>query len=331
MRFPLSLVEVVRHQFMTAPQCSYYFLAISNFPIIYSYLGVTKLLEQDSPNYSMTRVPCGYAVIINNAEFENNIEPILESREGSEVDVARMTELFEWLQFKVVVYRNRTAEEVESTVRRYRVDVDHSNFDCFVLFLMSHGFKDGIFGSDNKKVFMDNIRRQLTADECYSLANKPKLIFVQACRGGGIDKGFLVTDSPLSQGVANTSHEVSGDSFPTSTPRNLSPTCDYGQYHIPDIDVRWIPKDADIFITYASTANHTALRNSVTGGWFVTQLYEVVRKYAKKEDLQSMITKVTGQVSAIKGRIKDTTGYSMQCPEHTGNLRKKLFFNPRKS
>ncbi|XP_028394044.1 caspase-8-like [Dendronephthya gigantea] len=293
--------------------------------------GVSKMLEQDSPNYSMRNVPCGYAVIINNAEFDNTVEPKLGSREGSEVDVIRMTELFEWLQFNVAVYINKTADEIESIVRKYGVDIDHNNFDCFVLFLMSHGFEDGIFGSDNKKVFMANIRRQLIADKCYSLANKPKLIFVQACRGGKTDKGFVVTDSPISKGTTKPSQEISGNSNPTSASSNLNQPWNHSQYHIPDIDVQYIPQDADMFITYASTANHAALRNTTTGGWFVTQLYEVFRDNAEKEDLQSMITKVTGHVSSIKHVIRNTKDYAMQCPEHTGNLRKKLFFNPKKS
>ncbi|CAB3978180.1 caspase-9 [Paramuricea clavata] len=282
--------------------------------------GILKSFQNDldSP-YPMTHVPCGYAVIINNSDFHPYTK--LEQREGSEKDVKTMEELFKWLQFNVDIYENQTAAEIVSIVRKYRVEIDHTNFDCFVLFLMSHGFEDGIFGTDGRRVKLrEEIRKQLTADKCFSLANKPKLIFVQACRGGEADKGFVVSDSPDDQFSVRTTPAQVVNNYPTYTPSNLDVTPDYN----PEVDVEYIPQDSDIIIAYASTAYHAALRHTETGGWFVTQLYEVMRKYAKDEDLQSMITRVTGLVSAKKTRQN-----LMQCPEQIGNLRKKVFFKPK--
>ena len=287
--------------------------------------GILKLLQSDPDGpYPMTNVPCGYAVIINNYEFDEATR--LEFRYGSDVDVRKMKELFQWLQFEVDVYENRTADQIKSIVRKYCYGKEHTKFDCFVLFLMSHGYADGVFGTDGNLVNVRrDIRKFLTAGECFSLANKPKLIFVQACRGGGADKGFVVIESghPLVKNAP--SQQVSN--YPTTyTPSNLDITPGFS----PDVDVEYIPEDSDILISYASTAYHAALRNTYTGGWFVTKLYDVIFEFAKTEDLQSMITRVTREVASQKKVTKNKEVY-MQCPEQIGNLRKKVFFNLKKS
>ena len=274
----------------------------------------------------MRHVPCGFAVIINNRFEEkatvHGTKILLDVRDGSETDVVRMEELFKWLQFEVVVHEDKTADEIISIVRQYTVGTDHDHYDCFVLFLMSHGFEDGIYGSDGKPVYLrTQIRKYLIADMCCSLANKPKLIFVQACRGQDADKGYVLTDSP-SQAEPAPKQET--NSITPYTPSNLDLAPNYNGR----INVGYIPQDADIMITYASTANHAAVRNVVTGGWFVTQLYKVMYENAKTEDLQSMITKVTDEVAkerCVGSQMKPL----MQCPELTGNLRKKLFFKPK--
>ena len=59
---------------------------------------------------------------------------------------------------------------------------DHSQFDAFILFMMSHGSNGHIFGINERSVNIDNeIASVLGA--CPSLVNKPKLVFFQACRG----------------------------------------------------------------------------------------------------------------------------------------------------
>jgi hypothetical protein len=271
----------------------------------------------------MTHVPCGYAVIINNILFDEDTK--LEVREGSDIDVKKMEKLFHWLQFKVEKHENKTAAEIVSIVRKYQVEIDHSKYDCFVLFLMSHGFAHGIYGTDGEKVFIQrDIREHLTADKCYSLAKKPKLIFVQACRGGNPDKPVVVTDSPSPQAGTMPSQEISSQQ--SYIPANLDHSSDFISPEFQHPEVTCVPQDSDIMIAYAATANHAALRNVTTGGWFVSQLYDVMDKYAATEDLQSMMTKVTGKV-ATRRSARDY----MQCPELNGNLRRKVYFKPSKS
>jgi len=60
--------------------------------------------------------------------------------------------------------------------------LDHSQYDAFILFMMSHGSKGHIAGIDENKVNIDDDIAGVLG-RCPSLKNKPKLIFFQACRG----------------------------------------------------------------------------------------------------------------------------------------------------
>lgn len=275
------------------------------------------MLSDPNGPYPMTHVPRGYAVIINNYMFDEVTR--LDYRKGSEKDVIKMRQLFEWLQFKVEVHVNKTAAEVISIVRKYCYEKEHNKFDCFVLFLMSHGSEDAIFGTDGKLVNVRrHIRKFMIADKCVSLAKKPKLIFVQACRGEEANQGFVVTES-ADYSMGNLPRQEVNN-YPAYTPSNVDLTPNFSPL------VEYIPQDSDILIFYASSDTHAALRHTEEGGWFVSELYDVMCRYAGTEDLQSMITKVTEQVSRKK-TVKNGKVY-MQCPEQIGNLRKKVFFKP---
>jgi Caspase domain len=72
------------------------------------------------------------------------------------------------------------------------------NDECFIMFIMSHGRQqlvespitgevsgvDYVYGTDGEQVSTNSLLAPLTNDNCRQLSSKPKLIFIQACRGG---------------------------------------------------------------------------------------------------------------------------------------------------
>ena len=54
---------------------------------------------------------------------------------------------------------------------------------CFVLVILSHGRDGVIMGSDGAKVNLKSIFAMFSNDNCRSLRKKPKLFFIDACRG----------------------------------------------------------------------------------------------------------------------------------------------------
>lgn len=56
---------------------------------------------------------------------------------------------------------------------------------------------------------METIWKKFTGDKCLNLAGKPKLFFVQACRGAKFDSGVNIRIRRESQTFKDSSYEIS--------------------------------------------------------------------------------------------------------------------------
>ncbi|OXB55384.1 UNVERIFIED_CONTAM: hypothetical protein H355_003426 [Colinus virginianus] len=129
-------------------------------------------------SYKMENNPHGYCVILNNYHFKNPDE----TREGTVEDGKAVKRVFKWLQFDTVEYMDLEAKQMFAKVKEYSKK-DHSNMDCFVCFILSHGEKDKIKGIDHELVNIKDLLSCFSGSNCPSLAGKPKLFFIQACQG----------------------------------------------------------------------------------------------------------------------------------------------------
>ena len=147
-------------------------------------LGVDE--EEAMPAYPMTRRPRGIAVIVSNEHFEEN--SFLRNRQGNEKDVQHLQELWRFLNFEVVLHRDLDSQQMYGTLRDIST-MDHSQYDCFVCCLLSHGANGGVYGTDCELVEIKDITALFKGVACPALASKPKLFFIQACRGTDFDRG----------------------------------------------------------------------------------------------------------------------------------------------
>ena len=138
------------------------------------------------PSYPMTQRPRGIALIISNEHFVEN--PYLRDRRGNEQDVQHLRELWQFLNFEVILQQDLESQDIFSVVREISAR-DHSQYDCFVCCLLSHGKNGGIYGTDCRLVEIQDITALFKGVACPSLASKPKLFFIQACRGRNFDRG----------------------------------------------------------------------------------------------------------------------------------------------
>ena len=67
------------------------------------------------------------------------------------------------------------------------MQVDFIKFGCFMAFIMSHGDEKGIAGKDSNMVKIDTLSSYFAPSQCEGLRDKPKVFFVQACRGNQLD------------------------------------------------------------------------------------------------------------------------------------------------
>ncbi|XP_071949927.1 caspase-8-like [Antedon mediterranea] len=142
----------------------------------------------DRPKYKMTSIPRGICLIINNIKFRGKRK--LEERTSSEIDEDKLKRVFKNLGFIVEVKRNQTAQEMKNVMDEMRRR-DHSQYDCFVCCLLSHGRLGEVAGSDGEMCNVLQLAGNLRADKCESLNAKPKVFFIQACRDKKMGDGSL--------------------------------------------------------------------------------------------------------------------------------------------
>ena len=237
----------------------------------------------------MNSTPHGICLIINNKKIDGKVE-----REGSDRDEINLSQLFSKLGYKLhdgIVHSNRSSHEMISLVKAV-ANINHSQYDSVVLFLASHGEAGSVRGSDNQKVAIDIIQSILT--DCETLVGKPKIVFVQSCRG---------TQLPDSKRV-----QTDGD------------------------DPVFIPRDSDFFFGYATTPDTKACRFTDDGSWYVIELCKIMEQYYTQLDLHHMVTAVHHEVATKEEYVfgtTDKTGKKIkykQSPQIVTTLTRPVYF-----
>ncbi|KFQ30389.1 Caspase-8, partial [Mesitornis unicolor] len=249
-----------------------------------SYL--LALFLQPAESYKMKNNPHGYCVILNNYIFKNPFE----IREGTVKDGEAVKKVFEWLQFETVEHMDLEAKKMYAKVKEYSKK-DHSNMDCFVCFIFSHGEKDKIKGSDHEFVNIKDLVSCFSGSNCPSLAGKPKLFFIQACQGS------------VGQPAVAVKEDFSGHLEVDATPLTS------------------IPDQADILVGMATVEDYECYRCTKTGSVYVQCLCDKMKSLCPLgKDLLTILTEVNSEVG---GRVLNGC---KQMPKITSTLRKKLIF-----
>jgi hypothetical protein len=235
--------------------------------------------------YPLDKNPHGVCLIINNHRFyhETDQSKAHPDRGGAEIDQYNLTQTFRYLRYKVEVLENLTADRMTDTLM-HMSQRDHSNYDSFVCCILSHGEHDIIHGANSEPVNVNDLTGLMKLSA--TLRNKPKLFFIQCCRGEAEEVGFE-KDNP-------------GES---STFRST------------------IPRDTDFFLGYATPLGKAAYRSRKHGSWYISELCKVFTQYGYQNSLSSMMRRVNRQVS--NAFTKD--GYK-QCAEFVDRLRREVHF-----
>ena len=141
--------------------------------------------------YPMNRDPRGWCLILSNTDFSaaRGGGSHLVDRPGASIDVEKLRGLFSWLRFKVEIFENLTKYDMNRTLLSF-AHRDHTEFDCFACCILTHGSRDGVYGTDGFILDFRFIREFYNGEKCPSLRQKPKLFFLQCCRGNRKDTGY---------------------------------------------------------------------------------------------------------------------------------------------
>ncbi|XP_030842855.1 caspase-7 [Strongylocentrotus purpuratus] len=277
--------------------------------------------------YRMKSRPRGIALIINNKNFKT-----MKKRAGTDVDCRNLENVFKQLGFNVVVHKDLKGRDIQQMIEQLRKH-NHTQFDCFIFAVLSHGIEGAVYGVDEYLVKIEDIVSQFGSDRCPTLNGKPKLFFLQACRGEKFDEGVEATDG---QAVRE-----SGDASDALASNQEKPHVDaqMDDDQLANLMIKMelestdsfassrskVPSQSDMLLAYATVPGFVSWRNSERGSWFIQALTETILQYGKDEDLLSMITMVNGKVARA---FESSSGRHKQMPAPVTMLTKKLFFCP---
>ncbi|KAI7813615.1 putative caspase-8, partial [Triplophysa rosa] len=217
--------------------------------------------------YKMESIPRGLCVIINNENFKN----LQMKRKGSHFDAGRHK--------------------------------DGRHGDCFVCCVLSHGDQCGILGKDEERCTLKDIRSPFDGVNCPSLVDKPKVFFIQACRGCEMQRKVVVKA------------DASGG----------EPDQEFN--HVPD---EYTIASGSDFLTVMSTVEGCrAMRNPGSGSWFIQSLCKHLKDGSQRsEDILKILIDVNDEVSRIEATIMINKKKidAKQIPEPQFTLRKTLIF-----
>jgi hypothetical protein len=153
------------------------------------FLGIQtdSAIKTDIDHYPMKSKQVGFHLIFAQT-FKNH--HWLE-RSGTELDIEALRNAFSYLGFENVVFRDQSKNDLLDTLALYSKRKDHTDKNCLAVTILTHG-QHGILYTKDGEISAEELWTPFEADRCPSLAEKPKIIITQACRGSGITKTVKV-------------------------------------------------------------------------------------------------------------------------------------------
>ena len=252
----------------------------------------------------------GLVIIFNHTSFEPEL--MKEKREYSDVDCEALINCFQTLRFKCELYHDMKKSEINNKLQEVKRDKSLKEYDAFAVVVLSHGDKNVIFAKD-APYFPDTLLSPFSDSSCPSLAGKPKLFFIQACRGRKSDPGYDL-NNPETVSITNPVGKVF-----------LPP--DYDNY---DNDCTLFSADLqkDFLVMFATMPGHYAFKNN-RGSWFIRSLCEELLEKSACLHLLQILNFVCQKVAFtyLSRNVADPSIHKKkQIPCVLNGLSKLLFF-----
>ncbi|XP_055876366.1 caspase-3-like [Biomphalaria glabrata] len=237
----------------------------------------------------------GRAVIINNKTFSERTG--MGKRPGTDTDAVSMQTVLITIGFQVERFDDLRADEIKNKLQQVASD-DHSSSSSFLCVILTHGEEGYVFGTDDR-VSLDDLVAPFKGDKCLSLAGKPKIFLIQACRAP--EAGYEGDDG-------------------------MEEEMDY------DKSIRRIPTEADFLIALSVVPGCLVWNKSPkANSWFVKAIHDVFLRNWNKLDLMTMMTRVN-KIVADEFETKNKAEFDKrkkQIPCITSMLVKDFYFFKR--
>lgn len=234
-------------------------------------------VDRYEAEYNMSHRYRGQALIFNNVIFD---DPELQPRYSSNADAETLNQTLKELHFEVNIYKDYNCYQIKTILENITKVVDHSESDCILIGILSHGGHGYVYAKDFYYK-LDTIYSMFTAENCPSLAGKPKVFFIQACQGKQLDGGFM---------MENRTQRDGGDSMMGTQSRSQTDgdSMKYFSYSIPNY--------ADFLIAQSTMPGYASWRGD-NGSWFIQSLCKELNKNGKRHNILQLLTSVNQKVA----------------------------------
>ncbi|XP_076150884.1 caspase-6-like [Alosa pseudoharengus] len=252
--------------------------------------------------YKMDHKKRGLVLIFNQEHFFWRLG--MPPRNGTNMDRYNLVKRFEVMNFEVRAFDNLKLEEVWNKIAEAAED-DHTDSDCFVCIFLSHGENDHVFAYDGK-ICIQDVTALFKGKKCPSLAGKPKIFILQACRGDKHDDPVTPMDV--------VDHDTKTNKVEV----------DAGVVYT-------LPSGADFLMCYSVAEGYYSHRETVNGSWYIQDLCEILKEHGQALEFTELLTLVNRKVSRRSvGRCNDPSAIGKkQVPCFASMLTKKLYFRPK--
>ncbi|KAG5443760.1 Caspase-3 [Clonorchis sinensis] len=239
------------------------------------------------------RIYRGQCFLINQRDFLP--ETGQACRYGTDKDADRVERLFKRLGYHVQRYFNVNQAMMQRLFHEAST-LDHSCFDSFVCFILSHGENGMIYATDGP-VSVEAVVSCFRGDRCPTLIGKPKLFFLQACRGTRFDEGV---------------------SLPLKTDA------------LEEILVTKLPSESDILLAHSTVPGYFAWRNSASGSWFIQELCKILEDDLTGKQAHDILTLLTVVARCVAYQYRSNTGRPdsrsmVQMTDFSSTLTRRMF------
>ncbi len=291
-------------------------------------------MSDEDDDYPMKSHPHGLALIINNENFKEH-----DRREGTNVDETNLTMTLRYLGYNVEIHRDLATKDMIQLFEEVKLR-DHSAYDSFICCILTHGASGRVFGVDSYPVLIETLTGKLCAASCPSLKGKPKIFFIQACRGKlkcfkvAADHGHHGSSDSEEDGdpdeddrEGHASQDSPSFNLKRAIVRSLSMEAEEDEEEDEEERIKAdgsdLPDVTDFFFGFATPSGQVAWRDLDHGSWYISELCRQLCTYSVSKSLSDIMTKVHDSVGT-----SDVYRYGnyKQAPETTSRLRRKVFF-----
>lgn len=166
--------------------------------------------------------------------------------------------------------------------------------------ILTHGIEGGKIHAADGLFNVTDLYENFEGDACESLQGKPKLFFIQACRGTLTDAGIFMTN--------------------------------FKKLYVKLPGIVYFNPKADFLIMKSTSEGFYSFRNVIEGSWFIQSLCEELTENIE-DDLMKIVTGVNRRVAfAYQSKSPKNEHFDAlkQMPNIESTLTKKMYFKKKR-